>query len=76
MNARNYGLDIQLLKLLDNGIETREEIPSDENPDRSESGSISLVANNAAMEDNTGETTSDESGKDAVKKKLLMQEVT
>ena len=53
---------------MDNGIETREEIPSDENPDRSESGSISLAANNAAMEDNTGETTSDESGKDAVKK--------
>ena len=54
---------------MDNGIETREEIPSDENPDRSESGSISLAANNAAMEDNTDETTSDESGKDAVKKK-------
>lgn len=53
---------------MDNGIETREEIPSDENPDRSESGSISLAANNATMEDNTGETTSDESVKDAVKK--------
>ena len=56
------------VEAMDNGIETREEIPSDENPDRSESGSISLAANNAAMEDNTGETTSDESGKDAVKK--------
>ena len=54
---------------MDNGIETREEIPTDENPDRSESGSISLAANNATMEDNTGETTSAESGKDAVKKK-------
>ena len=59
---------------MDNGIETREEIPSDENPDRSES--ISLAANNATMEDNTGETTSDESVKDAVKKKLLVQEET
>lgn len=41
---------------MDNGIETMEEIPSNENPDRSESGSISLAANDAAMEDNTGET--------------------
>ena len=61
---------------MDNGIETMEEIPSNENPDRSESGSISLAANHAAMEDNTGETTSDESVKDAVKKKLLMREET
>ena len=53
---------------MDNGIETMEEILSNENPDRSESGSISLAANDAAMEDNTGETTSDESVKDAVKK--------
>ena len=56
---------------MDNGIETMEEIPSNENPDRSESGSISLAANDAAMEDNTGETTSDESVEDAVKKKTV-----
>ena len=75
MNARNYGLDIQLLNLWIMALRPWK-IPSNENPDRSESGSISLAANDAAMEDNTGETTSDESVKDAVKKKLLVQEET
>ena len=76
MNARNYGLDIQLLNLWIMALRPWKSYLVMKNPDRSESGSISLAANDAAMEDNTGETTSDESVKDAVKKKLLMREET
>ena len=56
------------VEAMNNGIETAEEIPGDDNPDESESGLLPFAANDPAREDNTGVTTSDESVKDAVEK--------
>ena len=56
------------VEAMDNGIETAEEIPGDDNPDESESGLLPFAANDPAREDNTGVTTSDESAKKKTKK--------
>ena len=53
---------------MDNGIETAEEISGNYNPDESKSGLLPFAANDPAREDNTGETTSDGSAKDAGEK--------
>lgn len=56
------------VEAMDNGIETAEEIPGDNNPDESESGLLPFAANEPARENNTGVTTSNESANDAVEK--------
>ena len=56
------------VEAMDNGIETAEKIPGDDNPEESESGRIPFAANDPVREDNTGVTTSDESANDAVEK--------
>ena len=56
------------VEAMDNGIETAEEIPGDDNPDESESGLLPFAANDPARDGNTGVTTSDESANDAVEK--------
>ena len=53
---------------MNNGIETTEEIPGDDNPDESGSGLLPFALTDPAREDNTGVTTSDESVNDAVEK--------